>query len=363
MTDRERFVAVLTGRPADRAPFMKVFGGKNAVLDRWERESPGIGGRIDALLGFEGEYRGWDRPPVNTGLSRLPETVRISEDGDRIVQRRGDGAVEIIRTGGDYHHQTVEWPVADRAGWERVKAEFLDPADPARFPADWPAHVERYRNRTFPLQLSHGGVYGFARNLMGDERLCYAFYDDPALVHDIMDTYTETALAVWERMTGDVSFDLVECWEDMACRNGSIVSPAVFREFMTPNYRRIAAFARARGVEIVLVDSDGLVEGLVPLFEEAGVTALYPFEVQAGNDCARVRAAHPRFGMIGGLDKNCMARGKAAMDAEVEKARRLIRLGGFIPGPDHFVLSDVSFDAYRYFMERLREAVLSTPLG
>jgi len=363
VTHRERFVRTLTGREVDRVPFIKVFGGTNAVLPEWEAREPGLRDRVDAILGFEGTYRGWATTPVNFWLSRQGDPQTLEENGERLVRKFADGTVDILLKGGDYHRQIVQWPVKSRADWARVKDRHLQADDPERFPPDWPDLVRAYRGRDYPLQLTHGGVYGFARNLMGDERLCYAFYDDPALVHDIMDTYTETALAVWERMTGDVSFDLVECWEDMACRNGSIVSPAVFREFMTPNYRRIAAFARARGVEIVLVDSDGLVEGLVPLFEEAGVTALYPFEVQAGNDCARVRAAHPRFGMIGGLDKNCMARGKAAMDAEVEKARRLIRLGGFIPGPDHFVLSDVSFDAYRYFMERLREAVLSTPLG
>ena len=40
MNDRERFVNTLTGRPVDRVPFIKVFGGTNAVLPGWEREYP-----------------------------------------------------------------------------------------------------------------------------------------------------------------------------------------------------------------------------------------------------------------------------------------------------------------------------------
>ncbi len=55
-----------------------------------------------------------------------------------------------------------------------------------------------------------------------------------------------------------------------------------------------------------------------------------------------------------------MAWGREAIDAEVERARGLIRLGRFIPGPDHFVLSDVSCANYCYFMERLREVVMET---
>ena len=48
------------------------------------------------------------------------------------------------------------------------------------------------------------------------------------------------------------------------------------------------------------------------------------------------------------------------VDREIEKARRYIRLGRFIPGPDHFVLSSVPWENYRYFMERLREVVMTT---
>ena len=43
MTDRERFVRTLTGREVDRVPFMKIFGGTNAVGRSWEKECPGVG--------------------------------------------------------------------------------------------------------------------------------------------------------------------------------------------------------------------------------------------------------------------------------------------------------------------------------
>ena len=363
MDTRERFVGTLTGRPVDRVPFIKVFGGTNAIVPGWETECPGIGERIDELLRFEGVYRGWQIAPVNTGLSRVGEAVILEEDAARIVRRRGDGTVEILRKGADFHHHTIEWPVKNRADWPRIKERHLDPDDPERFAADWPEHVARFARRDYPLQLTHGGVYGFARNLMGDEALAYAFYDDPELVHDIMDTTTDVAIAIWTKMVAEVEFDLIECWEDMASKQGMIISPATFREFMKPNYEKIAAFAKAHGIEIILVDSDGRIEELTGLMAECGVTALYPFEVQAGNDVPRVRAQYPEIGVIGGLNKNVMAAGPKAIDREMERARELIRLGRFIPGPDHFVLSDVTFENYRYFMERLHDVVMTAAPG
>lgn len=361
MTTRDRFVRTLTGQPVDRVPFIKLFGGTNATLPRWRRESPGIETRIDVELRFEGEYRGWQVAPVNLGLSQMGKPVIIEETSEHIVQRQGSGAVEIVQKGGDYHRRTVEFAVKNRDDWRRVKAKHLQADDPDRFPKDWPAQVARFRNRECPLQLTHAGVYGFPRRLMGDEALAYAFYDDPGLVQDVMESYTDMALAVWSKMVAEVEFDLIECWEDMAFRNGSIISPQTFREFMKPQYEKIAAFARQHGIPIILVDSDGFIEDLVPLMQESGVNAMYPFEVQSDNDVRRVREKFPTLGILGALDKESMARGRDAIDREIEKARRLIsELGRYIPGPDHFVLSNVSYEDYRYFMERLREVVVTT---
>ena len=362
-TTRERFVRVLTGQPTDRVPFIKVFGGTNAHLPQWEQECPGLAQTIDEILQFEGEYRGWQIAPVNMGLSRVPPPVVLEENLEQKTVRYGDGTIKILQKDGDFHAQTITWPVTERKDWERIRQEYLQADDPTRFPADWPAVAARFHNREFPLQLTHGGVYGFIRNLLGDVNLAFAFYDNPGLVHDIMDTYTEVALQIWSRMVRDVDFDLIECWEDMASKNGSLISPALFREFMQPNYRRIAEFAKKHGIPVILVDSDGYIEPLTEWMLATGVTAMYPYEVQAGNDVARVLDRCPTVGTIGGLEKNAMALGPAAVKQEMAKARRLIRKGRFIPGPDHFAMCNVSWAQYRYFMESLHEVVMTTTPG
>ena len=362
MNTRERFVRVLTGQEVDRVPFMKVFGvGKGA--QEWEKTEPGLTGRMDDLLSFEGTYRGWQITQVKVGLTGVGDALVLEEDADKLIKKTDDGKVVLQRKNGDFHSQVLEWAVKDRNDWDRIKTRYLQADDPTRFPSDWPAHVERFRARDYPLQLTHSGVYGFPRTLMGDVGLAYAFYDDPALVHDIMNTYTDMAIKIWERQVRDVDFDLIECWEDMASNHGSFISPDTFRTFLKPQYRKIAGFAEAHGIPIILVDSDGFIEDLAGLMLESGVNAMYPFEAQAGNDVARVRARYPTLGVIGGLDKNCMARDRAAIEGEMEKARAWIQLGRYIPGPDHGVLSDVTWENYRYFMQRLREVVLTTTPG
>lgn len=341
---------------------MKVFGGTNAVLPHWEREHPGLRQEIDRILRFEGRYRGWDCAPVNMDVSCVSQWEVLGEDEEQRIAKRPDGTVRVFRKETDYHGHIIEYPVKTRADWERVRKEFLDPDDPSRFPADWlDRYVPLYRDRDWPLQLTHRGVYGFARLMMGDEALAFAFYDDPILVHDIMDRYTEFAITVWGKMVKDVDFDLIECWEDMASKNGSLISRAMFDEFMAPNYRRLRVFAQAHNIEIILVDSDGNIMDLAEWMFDAGVNAMYPFEVLAGNDVGRLRKVLPEMGVIGGLRKEAMAEGADAVEAEMERAESLIQLGRCIPGPDHFVLSHASWEQYRYFMKRLREVVFSTP--
>lgn len=47
----------------------------------------------------------------------------------------------------------------------------------------------------------------------------------------------------------------------------------------------------------------------------------------------------------------------------MEMERAPICKGRFIPGPGHFVVSDVTWESCRYFTERPREVVLETKPG
>jgi uroporphyrinogen decarboxylase len=58
-----------------------------------------------------------------------------------------------------------------------------------------------------------------------------------------------------------------------------------------------------------------------------------------------------RIKMIGGFDKRIVAAGKAAIDAEFKRLKPVIREGGYLPAIDHSVSADISWDAYRYFVE------------
>jgi len=142
----------------------------------------------------------------------------------------------------------------------------------------------------------------------------------------------------------------------MCYRTGSIISPAMFREFMMPYYQRLTGALRDLGVHHVNLDTDGNLWELIPLFLESGITGLYPMEAQADMDIVEVRKKFPHLRILGGMNKMQIARGPAAIDAELEaKIPFMLERGGYIPFVDHHVPPDVSWENFVYYRTRLRK--------
>jgi len=148
----------------------------------------------------------------------------------------------------------------------------------------------------------------------------------------------------------------------MSYKTGPLISPRFVRQYMLPAYEELVAYLREGGVQLIMVDSDGSVEELLPIFLEAGVDGIHPCERAAGSDPVLLRRQFPGCALIGGLDKRAIASGREGIDAELRHIQPLLKEGAYIPMLDHFVPPDVSYQNYLYYVERRRE-LLSTPYG
>jgi uroporphyrinogen decarboxylase len=188
------------------------------------------------------------------------------------------------------------------------------------------------------------------------EKLCTLFYDDPAFVEEMMDADADFIIAMMDRILDEGPIDAFAFWEDMAYKTGPLLTPRLARKYMLPRYRRVTEFLRGRGVEWIGLDSDGRIDSLIPIWLDAGLNCLYPFEVQAGMDVLAVRRQYgPHLRMWGGVDKRAVAHGPEAIEAELARVRPLIEEGGYIPMLDHSCPPDISWSNYRYYMRRLDE--------
>jgi uroporphyrinogen decarboxylase len=221
------------------------------------------------------------------------------------------------------------------------------------------AFLEKTRSVDAPLQVGvfPWGVFGTARDLLGVERLLMSFCDDPEMLLDMMESCVTLWLALYERVAVRVRIDHIHIWEDMSGKQGSMISMRMVEEFMMPQYDRIADFARRHEVPVLSVDSDGRVDELLPVMVRHGVNAFLPFEAQAGNDIEEVRRQFPKLGILGGLDKNALARGKQEIHAELDRAQRMFAASGYVAGFDHSIPPNVSWENYRYFVENLERII------
>ena len=77
-----------------------------------------------------------------------------------------------------------------------------------------------------------------------------AYYDQPELIHDILQTISDTAFRVLERVSAMAPVDMLAVHEDMAGKSGPLAGPAQVREFIAPYYRRIGIASGARGAPV-----------------------------------------------------------------------------------------------------------------
>ncbi len=352
MTDRERFLNVMDYRPVDRCVY-RAEGGWPETYERWKNEGwdPEQGPFFPT---DRWEWQGgwfFPNPPFEHKVVEEDETTvtYVNHEGILLRERKDQPWSSMP--------QFVRFPVETREDFRKFWAERMTPDLAARLGTDYVARLQAYRDRDFPLIIISdrwGGFFGPLRNLTGVENLCMLFYDDPAFVEEMMDATADFVIAMLGQILDVTDIDCYGFWEDMAFKTGPLLGPAQARKYMLPRYKRVVDFVRSRGVEWISLDSDGDITELIPVWLDAGINILYPFEAQAGMDVLAVRREYGRdLRMWGGINKRALATGPEAIDAELERVRPLVEEGGYIPGLDHSMPPDVSFANYCYYMEKL----------
>jgi hypothetical protein len=330
-------------------------------LRRWAdegmpRELTDVGSLID-YLGLD--HHTWCAPAAESFVyPHYPYgVVRETEDKVTYVNSQGITCTDFKQDAFTSMPHFEEFPVKSREDWapHRQRLQW----DPARVGEAWQRQIAGFRERPdVPVILAFGrggSLYGSLRDMLGVEGLSYLFYDDPVLVEEMMDTMVELFLRVTDALLTDFVPDAVCLWEDMAYKTSSLLGVSQMREFMLPRYKAMTQKLREKGVPFILLDSDGYIGELIPIWLEAGIDGVVPMEAQAGMDVALYRDRYPQLLMMGGIDKKALAHGKDAIDLEMEKVAHVLQTGGYVPFFDHGLPHDVSCEDFLYYVERLKE--------
>lgn len=380
MNNRTRVLAILNYAPYDRLPIVH-FGYWRELLARWATESHitqeeaanwADGNPIDQAvsrrLGFDfnwGATFNWKTrlfPPLESKVieERADGSyLFLDEDGGLVIKKRG---VVSIPT-------EVDHVLKSRKEWEEIFKPRLQ-FDRARVDS------ARVHTRETSLRLNHGGcnalqspehenprglycgsLLGVIRDWLGLVGMSYLMADDPALFDEIIATVSDLCYqGVAAILKTGARFDYGHFWEDICYRSGPLINPRVFARKIGPHYKRITDLLSQHDIHIVSVDCDGKIDALIPTWIENGVNTMFPIEV--GTWHASIKPWREKYGKalrgVGGVNKTIFARDHAAIDAEIERLRPLVELGGYIPCPDHRLPGDARWENVQYYCDKMR---------
>jgi uroporphyrinogen decarboxylase len=293
-----------------------------------------------------------------------PFEVETLEETERhIIYRHANGIISRALKEGESRgmrssmDEYIAFPVRDREDFRELKKRY-EPHLQGRYSPLWrklslPGWLNRQHVLILGRNCSTLGFYWRAREWMGTEALSFAWYDQPDLMHEMMEFIADFTIEVARPVLQEVTPDYIFINEDMAMKNGPLLSPRTYRAFIFPHMRRLVDFFKQSGVPYILVDTDGNSEPLIPLLMEAGVDGLWPLERAADMDPLAIRQKYGRdLRLWGGVDKRALAKDKPAIDAHLRSLAPLVEDGGFIPTVDHLVPPDVPLENFRYYMEQ-----------
>ncbi|MBI5092200.1 MAG: hypothetical protein HZB26_07095 [Candidatus Hydrogenedentes bacterium] len=352
MTPRELYDNIMHYRNFDRMPVLHWTGWPE-TMERWYREGLPRDGDQHEFFGSE-PLNGHGFSLDNELFPRFEEET-IEETPEYRIFRQSDGVIAQHYRGQSALPHYIDFILKDSSGWPEYKKR-LQP-DPARIPADLDDRIAKAIASNRPITIGTASMVGFLRNWMGVNNFCVACCEDPEFIAEVSDTIATLVCWILEQVLPKMRVAQGWGWEDICFKTGPLVPPSVFKQAAVPGYRKISDTLRKYGCDLHVIDSDGKIDELAPLWLEGGVNVMFPIEIGTWN--ADPMAFRKKYGkelrVIGGINKLVLERDHKAIDDEIERRKPLMAEGGFIPLPDHLMTPGTPLDNYRYYLDKIRE--------
>ncbi len=348
MDSRERVQTVLSGGVPDRVPFQDSYW--QATVHRWRRE--GLPADVDL-----GRHFGFDIAAPGSVDDSLQLPARILEEtGRHRIQIDANGATRREMQEADgWVPSWLDFSIQGRDDWARLR-------DRAAYNS---TRIDRGALRAYEAARREGKFCVYTIHAcfhptwhkVGMEQMLLWMHEDPQLVADMFAAHTKLVIDGYEAMKAmGVEYDGVFLPDDLAYRNGPLISPAMYRELVMP-YHREACEHFARDGLTTILHSDGDVRPLIPSFLEAGFGALHPLEAKAGLDVRKLKPQYgDRLALYGNIDVRRLAGSREEIEEEIRTKLAVAKEGGgYMYHSDHSVSADVSLDNYRFAVDLIRQ--------
>lgn len=356
---REEYIRLMTFGSVERPMLVELFGPLAQLEAEWVRQ-----GATSAELSLDAF--GFDRVEtmqleVNFGpLSGIRPRILRETEAERITIDEYGRTMRLVHSSATLP-LPLDHPVREPDDWLRVRDWFR--LDPIRY-AKLRLSEAKDRQATGALSILFvPGAFDLPRQLLGEEALCYLYYDEPELIADILDLAAAMVTDAIRQITRELVIDVISIHEDMAGKSGPLIGPSLVRESMLPYYRRIWDLASGSGSALFSQDSDGDMSVLVDSLIDCGINVMYPAEPASGMDMVALRQRHGRrMAFKGGIDKHVLRQGRDAIDAELDRTLGAPGMDtGICFGLDHRIPNGTPLAAYRYYVAEARRRLGFAP--
>ncbi len=171
-------------------------------------------------------FNGGLLPPFDEEVLEEDERYVILRDSiGRTRKALKEGTVRGGRMSMDTY---IDFPVHNKEDWQALKPRLLMRLERYE-PYWWVFRVESWRRRTYPLIFGQNcanlGFYWWARDLMGTEGVSYAIYDQPDLLHDIMEHHADFLIEAARPVLEKTTVEYICLNEDLSMKGGTFDQP------------------------------------------------------------------------------------------------------------------------------------------
>ncbi len=357
---RDRYISHCLFEYTGREMFCELFGPLYHLEEEWRKQ--GATEKEIAMTAFDWDYVLYTHLPVRTGAVTGQGTTVLEDTPEIRITRDHMGRTMRLFKCSATIPLPMDYPVKTMDDWLKIKHWYTFSEN--RVDREALQRTKELQEKGYLTIFSFPGGFDEPRQLLGEENLCYAFYDEPEMIEDMLATFADTALKCIERAADIVSIDNLIIHEDMAGKSGPLIGPGLVEEFIAPYYSRVWEAAKSCGAKLFSQDSDGDMNPVIDVFMEAGVNCFYPLEPAAGMDMVALRQKYgKKLYMKGGIDKHALRKEKDAIRRELEyKMSSPMRGGGTIFALDHRIPNGVSIENYRYYVNLGREMLGLEPI-
>lgn len=359
--NREQYIAHCNFEYTGREFFCELFGLLVGLEDEWKRQ--GASQKEIELTAFDWDYVKLLVLDAETNAKTGLTPAVLEDTPEYTISLNHMGCKQKLIKSSATLPLPLEYPVKTPDDWLKIKHWYT--FDESRI------HIEKLKEQKKLFDkgcltiLPIPGGFDEPRALLGEENLCMAYYDEPEMIKDMMETFTDTAIKTIECVGEILPIDLLSVHEDLAGKSGPLIGPNHIEEFIAPYYKKVWDCAKAFGAKIFSQDSDGNINSVIDAFMECGVNCFYPLEPAAGMDIVELRKKYGKKACFkGGINKHVLTKGKEEIKAELEyKMSEPMLGGGTIFGLDHRIPNGVSIENYRFYVEYGRKLLGLPPVS